>query len=49
MTGLIRPYYRTARPIVDGNYFYGAGGVATYIKHPEFSKEPQNYMRAFLL
>jgi hypothetical protein len=42
-----RPFYRTCRPFVDGSY--AEGGRWLYLLHPKFAKDPQHYIRAFLL
>lgn len=39
-----KPYYRTARQFVNGNY-YGAG--EDYIVHPSYAVRPESYIRAF--
>ena len=42
---LTRPFYRTFRPFVDGAYF----GKGDYIKHSEFARFPEQYVRGFLI
>ncbi|WP_071188378.1 hypothetical protein [Trichormus sp. NMC-1] len=42
-----RPYRRTYRQFVDGNYT--EGGRSQYIVHPKFAQSPKNYIRGFLL
>ena len=49
MTGISRPYRRTARPLSGGNYIRGASSNTTYIGHEKFAREPENYVRAYLL
>jgi hypothetical protein len=46
MEGIKKPYRRTARPFMNGNYPWGPG---TYIRHPRFAQEPEMYVRAFRL
>ncbi len=42
-----RPYRRTCRQFVDGRY--SEGGRSRYVLHPRYAREPQHYIRAFLL
>lgn len=42
-----RPYRRTCRQFVDGEY--AEGGRSQYIVHPKFAESPEHYVRAFLL
>jgi hypothetical protein len=49
MPGLARPFRRTARQLVGGDYFRGSTSNSVYINHPMFAKEPVRYIRAFLL
>lgn len=42
-----KPYYLTVRQFKDGNY--AEGGRARYIRRPDYSNKPSNYIRAFLL
>ena len=42
-----KPYFLTVRQFVDGEY--SEGGRAYYIKRPDYSTRPSNYVRAFLL
>jgi hypothetical protein len=42
-----RPFHRTCRPFVDGSY--SEGGRLQYLLHRKFAKDPQHYVRAFLL
>lgn len=42
-----RPYRRTYRQFVDGNYT--EGGRSGYVVHPRFAESPEHYVRAFLL
>lgn len=42
-----RPYYRTCRQFVDGEY--SKGGRWQYMVHPKFAQSPEHYVRAFLL
>ena len=49
MPGIRCPFRRTARPIVGGNYMRGLSGNNSYVGHHAFAKEPENYVRAFLL
>ena len=44
---LPRPYRRTCRQFVDGTY--GDLGKRMYIQHPKFAKDPEHYVRAFVL
>jgi hypothetical protein len=46
MEGIKKPYRRTARPFMNGNYPWGPG---TYIRHPRFAQEPEMYVRGFRL
>jgi hypothetical protein len=42
-----RPYRRTYRQFVDGNYT--EGGRSRYVLHPKFAQSPEHYVRAFLI
>jgi hypothetical protein len=42
-----RPYRRTCRQFVDGNYT--EGGRWQYMIHPKFAESPEHYVRSFLL
>lgn len=42
-----RPFRRTCRQFTDGSY--SEGGRWQYLLHRKFSKDPQHYIRAFLL
>src|SRR5262249_6109591 len=42
-----RPYRRTGRQFTDGTY--GDLAKRMYIQHPLFAKDPEHYIRAFLL
>jgi len=42
-----RPYRRTCRQFVDGQY--AEGGRWKYVVHPQFAESPEHYVRAFLL
>lgn len=42
-----KPYYLTVRQFSDGQY--AEGGRAYYIKRPDYSTKPSNYIRAFFL
>jgi hypothetical protein len=42
-----RPYRRTCRQFVDGEYT--VGGRWRYMVHPKFALSPEHYVRAFLL
>jgi hypothetical protein len=42
-----RPYRRTYRPFLDGDYT--RGGRSQYIAHPRFAQSPEHYVRAFLI
>ena len=42
-----RPYHRTYRQFVDGNY--DEGGRSGYVVHHKFAESPEHYVRAFLL
>lgn len=44
-----RPYYRTSRQLADHTGSYAAHGNGRYVKHPGFAKNPEQYVRAFLL
>lgn len=44
---VVRPYRRTCRQFSDGSY--SAGGRWRYLLHRKFAKDPQHYVRAFLL
>jgi hypothetical protein len=41
-----RPFRRTARPFMSG--YYNSGDVR-YVMHPKFARDPDQYIRAFLL
>lgn len=45
--GIPRPYKRTCRQFVDGEY--AEGGRWAYVLHPEFAEAPEHYIRAFVL
>jgi len=45
--GLIKPYKRTIRQLKDGSY--SSSGNSRYIKHPDYAKSPEKYIRSFLL
>lgn len=48
--GVDRPYRRTVRQFVEGEYNgNGRGGSWKYIKHPQYAESPEHYIRAFLL
>jgi hypothetical protein len=47
LMGISRPYRRTCRQFVDGQY--AEGGRSQYICHPKFAVSPEHYIRAFLL
>jgi hypothetical protein len=49
MLGLARPFLRTARPFVGGDYFRGSSANSSYISHPQYAHEPVRFVRAFLL
>lgn len=42
-----RPYFRTCRQFRDGSY--AEGGKAKYIELPQYAKNAQHYIRAFIL
>jgi hypothetical protein len=42
-----RPFRRTCRPFVDGDYT--EGGRSRYLLHPRFAEHPRHFVRAFLL
>lgn len=44
---LARPYRRTCRQLVDGSYANSGNG--RYVTHNRFAKDPEHYVRAFLL
>jgi hypothetical protein len=46
MEGIKRPYRRTARPFINGNYPWGR---RTYIRHRRFAQDPTMYVRGFRL
>lgn len=43
----IKPFRRTCRQFVDGSY--GLNGDWLYLLHPSFARDPQHYVRAFML
>ena len=42
-----RPYRRTVRQLLDGSYAHSGHG--RYVQHPLYAKDPEHYVRAFLL
>ena len=44
---ITRPYRRTCRQFVDGNYT--EGGRSQYMVHPKYADAPEHYVRAFLI
>jgi len=42
-----KPFRRTARQLKDGSYAHSGNGA--YVKHPDFAKDPDRYVRAFLV
>ncbi len=42
-----KPYKRTVRQLIDGSY--SNNGNWCYLFHPEFTNDPQHYIRAFLI
>ena len=44
--GIDRPYKRTCRQFVGGDY---TSGGWTYVLHPKYAQSPSHYIRAFLL
>lgn len=44
---ITKPYRRTARPFVGGDY--SSGGTWAYVMHPKFAVDPHHYVRAFLV
>ena len=44
---VVRPYRRSFRQFVDGDY--NAGGRSGYVLHPNFAVSPEHYVRAFLV
>lgn len=46
MTGIERPYKRTARPFPNGSYLHGP---RRYIRDPRFAKDAAMYIRGFML
>lgn len=42
-----KPYKRTIRQFKDGSY--ANSGNSRYIKHPDYAKSPEKYIRSFLL
>ena len=42
-----RPYRRTCRQLADGSY--ANSGHGRYVKHPLFARDPEHYVRAYLL
>lgn len=45
--GLLFPYKRTVRQLIDNSYDNSGNGE--YIEHPDFAESPGQYIRAFLL
>jgi len=45
--GIQRPFRRTSRQLIDGSY--ANSGHGQYVKHPRFAKDPEHYVRAYLL
>ncbi len=45
--GVNRPYRRTCRQLADGSY--AGSGHGKYVSHRMYAKEPEHYVRAFLL
>lgn len=45
--GLNKPYKRTVRQLSDGSY--SNSGNSGYLKHPDYAKSPEKYIRSFLL
>jgi hypothetical protein len=45
--GIPKPYKRTCRQFVDGEY--EEGGRWAYVLHPKFAEAPEHYIRAFML
>lgn len=45
--GLLKPYKRTVRQLKDGSY--SNSGNSGYLKHPDYAKSPEKYIRSFLL
>jgi hypothetical protein len=44
---VLRPYRRTCRQLADGSY--ANSGQGRYVEHPRYAKDPEHYVRAFLL
>ena len=42
-----RPYRRICRQLADGSY--ANSGHGRYVEHPKYAKDPEHYVRAFLL
>jgi hypothetical protein len=42
-----RPYRRTARQLIDGTYTHSGNG--RYVLDPRYAKDPEHYVRAYLL
>ena len=42
-----KPYIRTSRQLIDGSYANSGNGH--YVVHPKFAKDPEHYVRAYLL
>lgn len=45
--GLLKPYKRTVRQLIDGSY--SSSGNSEYIRHPDYANSPEKYVRSFLL
>jgi hypothetical protein len=45
--GIMRPYRRNCRQFNDGSY--ANSGKSRYIEHPKYAKDPDKYIRPFLL
>jgi hypothetical protein len=46
INGVTKPYKRTARAFMNGDYYEG---LFTYLRHPAFAKDGVMYIRAFML
>lgn len=44
---ILKPYKRTVRQLTDSSY--DNSGNSNYIRHPDYAKSPERYIRSFLL
>lgn len=47
MIGLPKPFRRTCRQFIDGEY--AEGGRSQYIEHPKYAQAAEHYVRGFLV